>query len=185
MNTSQKGDNESKEDETVFIIDDEEGMVVFLEDCLDGHYTVKSDTDAIRAFHRIDNSVDVVLLDRKMPEMTGDKLLGLLREKGLDVQIAMITAIKPTEEIMEMPFDDYLVKPVEEPEVLGLVDTLITRKQFRRATQRFFRNISKIQALEKANRTDTKEYDKLIKRTAELHGKINEILDNINSPNFS
>lgn len=180
MNTTHKTDNESENDETVFIIDDEEEMVVLLEDCLNDHYTVKSDTDAVRALQRIDDSVDVVLLDRKMPEMSGDELLGILREKGLDVQIAMVTGVKPSEEVMEMPFDDYLVKPVEEPEVLGLVDTLMTRKQYHRASQRFFRNISKISALEQANRTDTEEYGQLVEQTAELRDQIDEILDDIN-----
>lgn len=112
--------------------------------------------------------------------MSGDELLGILREKGLDVQIAMVTGVKPSEEVMEMPFDDYLVKPVEEPEVLGLVDTLMTRKQYHRASQRFFRNISKISALEQANRTDTEEYGQLVEQTAELRDQIDEILDDIN-----
>lgn len=180
MNTTHKTDNESEDDETVFIIDDEEEMVVLLEDCLNDHYAVKSDTDAVRALQRIDDSVDVVLLDRKMPKMSGDELLGILREKGLDVQIAMVTGVKPSGEVMEMPFDDYLVKPVEEPEVLGLVDTLMTRKQYHRASQRFFRNISKIRALEQANRTDTEEYNQLVEQTAGLRGEIDEILSEIN-----
>jgi DNA-binding response OmpR family regulator len=179
MNTTHKTDNESENDETVFIIDDEEEMVVLLEDCLNDHYTVKSDTNAVRALQRIDDSVDVILLDRIMPEMSGDELLGILREKGLDVQIAMVTGVKPSGEVMEMPFDDYLVKPVEEPEVLGLVDTLMTRKQYHRASQRFFRNISKMKALQRADHAETEEYDQLAEQTTDLREEINQILNDL------
>jgi len=181
MSTIDKTDNGSEDDGTVFIIDVEKEMVVLLEDCLNEHYAVKSDTEAVRALQRIDDSVDVVLLDKKMPEMFGDELLGILREKGLDVQIAIVTGVKPSGEIMEMPFDDYLVKPIEEPEVLGLVDTLMTRKQYHRSSQRFFHNVSKIRALEQANKADTEEYDQLVEQTTELRNKIDNILDNINT----
>jgi len=179
MDTTHKTGDESTEGETVFIIDDEEEMVVFLEDCLSDRYVVKSDTNAVRALQRINNSIDVVLLDRKMPEMSGDELLGILREKGLDVQIAMITGVKPTKEIMKMPFDDYLVKPVEEPEVLGLIDTLMTRKQYHRASQRFFRNISKMKALQRADHAETEEYDQLAEQTTDLREEINQILNDL------
>lgn len=180
MNNTHGVDDSSQDEETVFIIDDEDEMIVLLEDYLNDHYTVKSETDAARALQKIDCTVDVVLLDRKMPEISGDEALGLLREEGFDVQIAMITGVKPTEEIMDMPFDDYLVKPVEEPEVVGLVDTLMTRKEYHRASQRFFRNVSKVRALERVDRTDTEEYDQLIEQTAELRGEIDQILDDLN-----
>ena len=180
MNNTQRIDDNSQDEGTVFIIDDEEEMIVLLEDCLSNHYTVESETSAARALQKIDSTVDVVLLDRKMPEISGDETLGLLREEGFDVQVAMITGVKPTEEIMEMPFDDYMVKPVEEPEVLGLVDTLMTRKQYHRASQRLFRNVSKMKALKRVGRTDTEEYDQLVEQTAELREEIDQILDDIN-----
>lgn len=180
MDNTQGTDDNSQNEETVFIIDDEEEMIVLLEDYLNDHYTVKSETSAARALQKIDGAVDVVLLDRKMPEISGEETLGLLREEGFDVQVAMITGVKPTEEIMEMPFDDYMVKPVEEPEVLGLVDTLMTRKQYHRTSQRFFRNVSKMKALKRVGRTDSEEYDQLGEQTAALREEIDQILDDIN-----
>ena len=180
MNNTQGTNDSSQNEETVFIIDDEEEMIVLLEDYLSNHYTVESETSAARALQKIDGTVDVVLLDRKMPELSGEETLGLLREEGFDVQVAMITGVKPTEEIVEMPFDDYMVKPVEEPEVLGLVDTLMTRKQYHRASQRLFRNVSKMKALNRVGRTDTDEYDQLSEQTAALREEIDQILDDIN-----
>ena len=179
MNATSGIDDTSKKERTVFIVDDEEEMVVLLEDYLDDHYTVKSETNAVRALQRIDSSIDVVLLDRKMPEMSGDELLGILREKGLDVQVALITGVKPTEEIVRMPFDDYLVKPIEGPDILGLVDTLMTRKQYHQASQRLFRNISKMKTLQRANHAETEEYDQLAEQTAELREEINQILNTL------
>ena len=179
MTTTHGTDDNSQNEGTVFIIDDEEEMIVLLEGYLGDHYTVESETSAARALQKIDSTVDVVLLDRKMPEMPGDEALGLLREEGFDVQVAMITGVKPTEEIMEMPFDDYMVKPVEEPEVLGLVDTLMTRKQYHRASQRLFRNVAKKKALEQVDRTATEEYDQLVEQTAKLRAEIDLILNEV------
>lgn len=179
MTNTHGADDNSRDKRTVFIIDDEEEMIVLLEDYLGDDYTVESETSAARAIQKIDSTVDVVLLDRRMPEMSGDEALGILREEGFDVQVAMITGVKPTEEIMEMPFDDYMIKPVEEPEVLGLVDTLMTRKQYHRASQQLFRNVSKMKALERVDCTGSDEYEQLVVQTSELRTEIDQILDDL------
>lgn len=64
------------------------------------------------ALDEIDDSVDAVLLDRRMPDKHGDKVLSELREAGYDCPVIMATAVSPDLNILEMDFNDYLCKPI-------------------------------------------------------------------------
>nr|WP_239642091.1 response regulator [Natrinema versiforme] len=65
---------------------------------------------------------DVVLLDRHMPDLSGDEVLDRLRERDLKTRVVMVTAIDPGLDIVDMPFDDYLSKPVEREDLRAAVD---------------------------------------------------------------
>jgi CheY-like chemotaxis protein len=65
---------------------------------------------------------DVVLLDRHMPGMSGDEVLKRIRERELETRVIMVTAIDPDLDILDMPFDDYLSKPVDRADVRAAVD---------------------------------------------------------------
>ena len=65
---------------------------------------------------------DVVLLDRHMPGLSGDEVLDELRERDLTTRVIMVTAIDPDLGIVEMPFDDYLSKPVDRADLYAAVD---------------------------------------------------------------
>lgn len=166
-------------EEVVLVVDDEEDMILLYEGILEDHYRVQTATNGPEALQKIDCSVDVVLLDRAMPEMSGDEVLGILREEGIEVQVAMVTSVKPTKEVVDMPFDGYMTKPITENEVLGLVNTLMTRKEYHRASQEFFRCLSKLAALEEGGCGSSEEYEELVEQSAELRTQIDRILDNV------
>lgn len=166
-------------EEVVLVVDDEEDMILLYEGILEDHYRVRTATGGPEALQKIDCSVDVVLLDRAMPEMSGDEILGVLREEGVEVQVAMVTSVKPTEEVVDMPFDGYMTKPITESEILGLVNTLMTRKEYHRASQEFFRCLSKIAALEEGGCETSDEYKQLVEQSAELRTQIDSILDDV------
>lgn len=65
---------------------------------------------------------DVVLLDRHMPGRSGDEVLAELRERELTTRVIMVTAIDPDLGIVEMPFDDYLSKPVDRADLHAAID---------------------------------------------------------------
>lgn len=65
---------------------------------------------------------DVVLLDRHMPAMSGDEVLERIRERELETRVIMVTAIDPDLDVLDMPFDDYLSKPVDRADVIAAVD---------------------------------------------------------------
>nr|WP_324666244.1 response regulator [Haloarcula sp. CK38] len=65
---------------------------------------------------------DVVLLDRHMPGLSGDEVLEQLRERALNTRIIMVTAIDPELGVLDLPFDDYLSKPVDREDLRTVVD---------------------------------------------------------------
>ncbi|MHC3381734.1 response regulator [Haloarcula sp. H-GB5] len=170
---------------SVFIVDDEKDLLLLYEEILEDEYDVRTATSGPEALQKIDCSVDAVLLDRTMPEMSGDEVLGILREEGLNVPIAMVTAVKPTEEVVDLPFDEYMTKPITPNEVLDLVNTLMTRKEYHQASQELFRHVSKKTVLERANCDRSDEYEDLVEEIADLRKNIRSILNDISSTNPS
>jgi CheY-like chemotaxis protein len=122
----------------VFIVDDEADMVRLYERYLEGSFRVSTETHAPRAVQRIDESVDVVLLDRRMPELSGAELLGILREEGFQGQIAIVTSISQDPEIEGEPFDEYVTKPVGEQELQTIVSQLVERQHFQQLSDEYF-----------------------------------------------
>jgi DNA-binding response OmpR family regulator len=68
-----------------------------------------------------DETVDVVLLDRHMPGMSGDEVLEELEQRAFDGRVIMVTAIDPGFDVLDMPFDDYLCKPLEREDLRAAV----------------------------------------------------------------
>ena len=75
--------------------------------------------EALRAVE--DHEFDVVLLDRHMPGLSGDEVLDRLDEGDFDGRVIMVTAIDPGFDVLDMPFDDYLCKPVDREDVRAAV----------------------------------------------------------------
>jgi len=65
---------------------------------------------------------DVVLLDRHMPDRSGDEVLEALDGRDCRTRVVMVTAVDPGLDILSLPFDDYLCKPVERVDLRETVD---------------------------------------------------------------
>lgn len=113
-------------DATVLVVDDDEALAdtyaLWLEDVVDVHVAYTSDA-ALDVF--AETTVDAVLLDRRMPRTSGDELLETLRERGQDCPAAMVSAVEPRTDLVELPFDDYLLKPVGRDALLDTVSHLL------------------------------------------------------------
>lgn len=87
-----------------------------------------SDVDSAEAEIARRASLDLVLVDRRLPGGTGDELAIELVER-FDPILVMITGVDPDVEIIRLPITDYLVKPVDRGTVLmrlALLEKLAT-----------------------------------------------------------
>jgi len=117
---------------TVLIVDDEEDLVKLYASYLSDEYDVRTAGGGREALERLDPSVEVVLLDRRMPELSGDEVLRELRDRGFDCHVVMVTAVDPDVTIVELEFDDYLVKPVTGEDLRDAVERMLARRDHER-----------------------------------------------------
>jgi len=111
-------------------------------------YTVRTASDGDEALSKMDEDVDVVLLDREMPTVNGGEVLDRIREQGYDCRVAMVTGVEPDFDILDMGFDTYLTKPVTEDDLTETVEELRSRAEFDGRAQRFFSLVEKQSTLE-------------------------------------
>jgi DNA-binding NtrC family response regulator len=115
----------SEEPPTVLIVDDEQDLADLYAEWVEmAGYTARTAYEGEAAVAALDGEVDVVLLDRRLPETRGERILERIRAEGWDCSVAMVTAVEPEADIVEMGYDQYVVKPLEQPELADLVADL-------------------------------------------------------------
>jgi len=173
----------SADDATVLVVDDERDVADLYAFRLEEEYTVKTAYGGQAALDSLDEDVDVILLDRRMPGLTGDEVLQRVREGGSDPRVVMVTAIDPDVDIVDMEFDDYLCKPVGKETLLEAVEHQLTAQRYGDTVQALFRATSKVGVLEAEKSAeelaDSDEYQDLTDRIEELRAEQSELIDEL------
>ena len=118
----------------ILIVDDVPANVRLLADVLAFHgyeiSTARCGAEALEQVKR--DKPDLMLLDVMMPDMSGYEVCAAIRaEPALKVlPVVMVTALDQTERIkgLECGADDFLTKPVNQPELLARVRSLLRIK---------------------------------------------------------
>jgi DNA-binding response OmpR family regulator len=168
---------------TILVVDDEESVAGAYALQLGSKYgdvhEAHGGEEALERTEELD--VDVVLLDRRMPDMSGDEVLDALRERGHDCRVIMTTAVEPDFDIVEMPFDDYLCKPIEREDLYAAVDQQARAENYEEKLSEYYSINSKIALLETektpAELEDNDEYEQLSERAHELDAKLEEEME--------
>jgi DNA-binding response OmpR family regulator len=164
---------------TVLIVDDEEDVVDIYELSLSREYDVRTAYDGTEALQQVDETVNAVLLDRRMPGLSGDEVLAEIRSRGIDVRVAMVTAVDPDFDVVEMGFDAYLTKPVGDDELHETVEELLELAAYDDRSKELFAIAEKMALLEtrkaKAELAGSDEYERLERRRAELEAQDTEM----------
>ncbi|WP_436343316.1 HalX domain-containing protein [Natronorubrum sp. FCH18a] len=165
---------------SVLIVEDEPDLADLYAAWLEESCEVETAYDGEAALDAIDGGIDIVLLDRRMPGLSGDRILTTIRERGLDCRVAMVTAVEPDFDIIGMGFDDYLVKPVSKGELTRIVEQLQLRSSYDEQLQEFFALASKKALLDaektEAERKSSQEYARLQDRLAVLRAQVNDTM---------
>ena len=132
---------------TVLIVDDEPGLADLYAAWLDGPFETLLAYDGEAAFDALATEPDVVLLDRRMPDTTGDDVLEEIGRRDLDCGVAMVTAVEPDFDVIEMGFDDYLIKPVSQEDLIDVVESLLAVRQYDDTVGELYQLCSKRTAL--------------------------------------
>lgn len=161
-----------KDSPKVLIVEDEELLADLYEEWLRPSYTVRKAYTAEQALSELDDSISVVLLDRRLPGKAGDELLDDIAREAPDCRVAMVTAVDPELDIVDMGFDDYMVKPVDRDELLATVEWLVGLSDYDDLFQEYFSLASKIGVLQAKMDDDelesSEEYARLTEKLEEI-----------------
>jgi DNA-binding response OmpR family regulator len=147
-----------KSGQTVLAVDDEEKILELLKSYLEinGYRALcaPSGREGMALFER--NSVDLVLLDLMLPDISGEAFCRKLRETA-DVPVIMITARADEESVIKglrAGADDYVCKPFSPRELMARVEAALRRSRLsgggtREDTALSYRDL----AVDTANRT--------------------------------
>lgn len=165
---------------TVLVVEDEQPLADLFATWLTETYSVRTAYDGEQALERLDDDVDVVLLDRRMPGLAGDDVLEKIRERDYDCRVAMVSGVDPDFDVIELGFDDYLTKPVSQSELRETVDRLLTVATYDRQLREYFALVTKEVTLEaeKSQRElqTNKEYGSLKRQVAEERERLDALL---------
>ena len=116
----------SKKVQKILVVDDEEGIRESLKLILGDHYDLvltDSGEQALRALEG-DASIGLVLLDIKMPKVSGIDILKAIKAKRPGVNVIMVTGYKAVEtagEAARLGANGYIIKPFKSEEILDTV----------------------------------------------------------------
>ncbi|WP_336037690.1 response regulator [Halobacterium yunchengense] len=181
------GTDDGADEATVLVVDDEEGLADLYAIWLREQYAVRTAYDGDQALQALDASVDVVLLDRQMPGVSGDDVLETVRERDVDCRVAMVTAVEPELDIVDLGFDDYLRKPVDRETLRATVDRLLRRSTYDDAVREYFSAARKHALLVESDDptvADSSEFETLEDRLDELRDRLDDVVGGFDDDDY-
>ncbi|ELY57630.1 response regulator [Natronolimnohabitans innermongolicus] len=115
---------------TILVVDDERQLTDLYATWVDEDYDVLTAYDGRSALEQMSAAVDVVLLDRHMPDLNGDEVLERIRAAGHDCWVIMVTAVDPGLDIVELDIDDYVTKPVSRAQLTRIIENLRVQSRY-------------------------------------------------------
>lgn len=160
---------------TVLVVDDEPEVADMVALQLEQQYSVETAYGGEPALEAIDEDIDVVLLDRRMPDVAGDVVLNEIQTRDVECRVILVSAVLPDYDVLEMPFDDYLCKPVGGDTLQKAVQRQLETLGNETLAE-YFGVIAKRQLLKATKSTyeldDHAQYQRLLDRESELREAI-------------
>ena len=173
---------------SILVVEDKPDIAALYAGFLEEQYPVSVAKTAAEAIDQVDATVDIVLLDRRLPDGSGDEVLEHIREAGYDCRVAMVTAVEPDFDIIDMGFDLYLTKPVSRTKLLEAIDILLTRNQYDDLIREAAALASKRAILSSqkpaAQRKGNKSYAELVDRLENLDADIDDLGEALSSDDY-
>jgi DNA-binding HxlR family transcriptional regulator/DNA-binding response OmpR family regulator len=140
--------HEEEKERVVLVADDNRQVATMHTTWLAEEYTVRTAHDGEQALQELDEDVDVAVLDRRMPGLTGDEVLDWIRSQRYDCRVVVITAEDVDLDVATMGFDEYLTKPVLREQLHDVVESLLDRAELEREHRQYLALRSKVALLE-------------------------------------
>lgn len=118
----------------LLIVDDEKNIRMTLKQCFSKNkYELDMAVDGEEALEKlIKNDYDLVLLDIRMPKLTGIELLEKMREQSINTDVVIMTAygsVDKAVETMKLGAIDFIGKPFTPEQIREIVDEVLAREE--------------------------------------------------------
>lgn len=165
------------EETSVLIVDDEKPLTDVFAMWLGDDYDVEVANDAATAMAALDERFDVALLDRRLPDGSGEDVLAEIRDREMDCRVAFLSAVTPGLDLVDFDYDLYVEKPVSNPATLTTtVEDLVRRGSYDPLLREFVALRTKRDALDaRLDRSllfDDDRYVQLVSRLDELRDQL-------------
>lgn len=114
----------SNDGPTVLIVEDDEGLAELFEIWLGEDFQVTTVTTGAAALEHLENGLDVVVLDWRMPTTSGAEILDRIRELELPCRVAVVTGLEPEVADIDDDVDAILRKPMGADDLIDTVRRL-------------------------------------------------------------
>ena len=172
---------------TVLVVDDEQRAADTYASVLSGAYETRTAYGGEEALELVESvEFDVLLLDRRMPAVSGDEVLEAVQQRSVDCRIAMVTAVNPDFDIVEMGIDDYVVKPVGKENLRETVERLLAldeydERQRELSSLKVKRNVLEVEK-SNAELAESEEFTRLERRILTLERELEALADDLDVP---
>jgi DNA-binding response OmpR family regulator len=177
------------DNKTILIVDDEEMVAESYELYLRDKYETRVETNGGAALCELtpsDREIDLILLDRRMPGMSGDVVAEHVDEYELEYQVIMVSAVDPDLDIIDMPVDGYLSKPVSEEEVVEAVERTFLIADYRELLLKYNEAVEKHDLLVSDFSSDDApaQLEQLRNRMQSLEQELHDLTDSLSDTNL-
>ena len=163
---------EPETEQVVLVADDNRRVNTMHTAWLEDDYTVRTASDGEETLRSLDADVGVVVLDRRMPGLSGGEVLDWIRSQRYDIRVVMVTSEDVDLDVLDMGFDEYLTKPVRRDELQSVVSELFERRAYSTDLQEYLGLQSKLGLLRAQYPDDTLETHELYQR---LRSRLDEL----------
>jgi len=167
----------AEKEATVLVVDDETAVADAYTAQLQQQYDVRTAYGGEEALDAVDATVDVILLDRRMPSLSGDDVLDEIKSREINCRVIMVTAVDPDFDIVDMPFGDYLQKPVDREDLHTAIQNQLAATEYDEQVDKYLELNTKIGILEEEKSSQELEESEEIQRIRERAEDLKEDLD--------
>lgn len=112
---------------TVLVVEDEKPLAELFEMWLAEDHTVRTVTNGRDALEALDPGLEVVVLDWRMPQVTGEEILAEIRDRELGCAVVVVTGFEPDFDQIDYEIDAALTKPIESDLLISTVEDAISQ----------------------------------------------------------
>ncbi|PTD93541.1 hypothetical protein C9439_07240 [archaeon SCG-AAA382B04] len=176
MTNQNKTQQEQKK--TILIVEDDPAERELYQEILKKQYNTKTAKNGEQALQKTTPNTDLLILDRKMPGITGDQVLKEIRQsnnqKIKNIPTIMLTALDADLDIINMQFNDYLNKPISPQQLREKVEKTLVIERYSRDLERYYSLFNKIRTLKESLDKEELEKSEEFKKLNNEFSKIEE-----------